>query len=271
MKTLYISDLDGTLLHNNETLSKYTCDTINSLVDSGLNFSIATARSRITSEKVTLGLTCKFPMIVYNGTMIVDSISKKILISNFFEKTQILDIKSTLEYFKINPIVYSMQSNHEKFSYVSRLVNPYMKTFLDTRKYDIRKNPLIEESNLYDGNVFYFTCIDDEYKLKLAYDILKVKYNCIYQKDYYSNNQWLEILPKNVSKSTAILQLKDFLNCDRIVSFGDGVNDIDMFKISNECYAVLNAIQDLKNIATDIIGSNQDDGVAKWLSKNIII
>lgn len=267
MSTLYISDLDGTLLRNDETLSKYTCDTINSLVEKGLKFSFATARSRITAEKVTKGLDCQIPMIVYNGTMVVDSLTKNILISNFFESFQILDIKSTLEKFKIYPIVYSMQNSVEKFSYVPRLVNEHMQLFLNTRKGDIRENP-IGENSLYSGEVFYFTCIDTEEKLKPVYDTLKSKYNCIYQKDYYSKCQWLEILPKDANKSNAILQLKSLLNCDRVVSFGDGINDLQMFKISNECYAVENAIHEIKSVATGTIESNQNDGVARWLKLN---
>lgn len=270
MSTLYISDLDGTLLRNDETLSKYTCDTINNLVEKGLKFSFATARSRITTEKVTKDLKCQIPMIVYNGTMVVDSLTKKILISNFFENSQVLDIKSTLEEFKIYPIVYSMQNSIEKFSYVPKLSNKYMQLFLDTRKGDIRENP-IEKNTLYNGEVFYFTCIDIEEKLQPVYDILKSKYNCIYQKDYYSKCQWLEILPKDINKSNAILQLKNLLNCDRIISFGDGINDIPMFKISNECYAVDNAVNEIKSLATGIIQSNQNDGVAKWLELNALL
>lgn len=270
MSTLYISDLDGTLLRNDETLSKYTCDVINTLVNSGVKFSFATARSGITTKKVTQGLDCQIPMIVYNGTMVINSISNEILISNFFENFQVLDIKSTLENFKIYPIVYSMQNSVEKFTYISNRVNEHMKLFLDTRKGDIRENPIIDDINLYDGNIFYFTCIDSVEKLKPVYDILKHKYNCIYQRDYYSNSQWLEILPKNVNKSTAILQLKDFLNCDRVVSFGDGLNDIEMFKISNESYAVSNAVEELKNLSTGVIDSNQNDGVAKWLESRLL-
>jgi len=40
-----------------------------------------------------------------------------------------------------------------------------------------------------------------------------------------------------------------------------------MFKISDECYAVENAHPDLKEVATGIIGSNDDDGVARWLAE----
>ena len=41
-----------------------------------------------------------------------------------------------------------------------------------------------------------------------------------------------------------------------------------MFEISDECYAVENAVEELKKISTGIIGSNEDDGVAKWLKEN---
>ena len=52
MKTLYVSDLDGTLLRKNETLSSYTIKIINALTSSGMLFSYATARSLNTAKKV---------------------------------------------------------------------------------------------------------------------------------------------------------------------------------------------------------------------------
>jgi len=59
------------------------------------------------------------------------------------------------------------------------------------------------------------------------------------------------------------------LECDRIISFGDGMNDIPLFEISDECYAVANAVPELKERATGIIGSNENDGVAKWLLERL--
>ena len=55
------------------------------------------------------------------------------------------------------------------------------------------------------------------------------------------------------------------LHCERLVVFGDGKNDIDMFELADESYAVQNAHEDLKKYATAIISSNDEDGVAKWL------
>ncbi len=47
--------------------------------------------------------------------------------------------------------------------------------------------------------------------------------------------------------------------------FGDGMNDFDLFQIADEVYAVENAIGALKEIATGVIGRNNEDSVAKWL------
>ena len=95
----------------------------------------------------------------------------------------------------------------------------------------------------------------------------KNKYHVVYQEDIYTGEQWLEIMPQKASKAQAALQLKQKLECDRLVVFGDGKNDIDMFEIADEAYAVENAVSELKAVATGIIGSNENDGVAKYLQK----
>ena len=51
--------------------------------------------------------------------------------------------------------------------------------------------------------------------------------------------------------------------------FGDGKNDIDMLELADEAYAVANAVDELKAIATGVIRSNNDDGVARWLTEEI--
>jgi hydroxymethylpyrimidine pyrophosphatase-like HAD family hydrolase len=73
---------------------------------------------------------------------------------------------------------------------------------------------------------------------------------------------------KNANKGNAAIKLKEILNCDKIISFGDAINDIHIFHISDECYAVENAVEELKNKSTGIILSNDNDGVAKWLNIN---
>ena len=57
--TLYVSDLDGTLLRNDISLSDYTVNTINELVEKGMAFTFATARSIESAKVFTSGLKLK--------------------------------------------------------------------------------------------------------------------------------------------------------------------------------------------------------------------
>ena len=69
-KTLFVSDLDGTLLNSKQTLSDNTKQTVNDLISKGISFTFATARSLTTAKEVTKGLDWKLPVIVYNGAFI---------------------------------------------------------------------------------------------------------------------------------------------------------------------------------------------------------
>lgn len=267
LNTLYVSDLDGTLLRSNEITSEYTNRIINSLTEKGMIFSYATARSLITAKKVTKGLTAKIPLIVYNGAFVVDNISEEILIANYFDNT-VENVLDDLFNNKVYPIVYAYISDKEKFSFVPELCTQGMNIFINSRKGDIRTNAVKTVNDLKSGKIFYITCIDEPRKLEPLYEKYQHTFHCIYQKDIYSGEQWLEIMPTETSKSNAIKQLQALINYDRLVVFGDGKNDIDMFQLADEGYAVQNAHVDLKKYATAIIPSNDDDGVAKWLEHN---
>ncbi|MCH5158484.1 MAG: HAD hydrolase family protein [Clostridiales bacterium] len=52
MKTLYLSDLDGTLLNSNQRISEFSVKVINAVIERGAIFSVATARSEETARRV---------------------------------------------------------------------------------------------------------------------------------------------------------------------------------------------------------------------------
>ncbi len=266
MKTLYVSDLDGTLLAGNQKTSDFTNETINALVKKGMIFSYATARSYITAQKATKGVNAKIPLIVYNGTFVVDNQTGKMMISNYLPD-DIGNVINDLINNGIYPIVYSFIDGKEKFSYVESRMSDGVKDFVNSRKGDIRENPVKTREELLQGKIFYISCIDDAHKLEIFYYKYKNRYRCLFQKDVYTNDQWLEIMPLNATKANAVLQVKERLGCDRVIAFGDGLNDMDMFKIADASFAVANAADELKSIATAVIQSNDDDGVAKFLKK----
>ena len=79
----------------------------------------------------------------------------------------------------------------------------------------------------------------------------------------------LEIYHSSSSKANAIKYLKNYFHFDKLVTFGDNLNDIPMFQVSDECYAVENAADELKKIATNIIGANTEDSVAHFIFKRV--
>ncbi len=267
MKCLYVSDLDGTLLRSNERTSEYTNDVINRLVEKGMIFSYATARSLVTAKKVTKGLCARIPLIVYNGGFIMDNVTEEILAASYFDRT-IQNVLDELFDNGIYPIVYSYINGAEKFSMIPEKGNRGTISFLESRRGDIRTHVVSTTEELKAGDVFYITCIDEPEKLKPFYDKYKDIYHCVYQRDIYSKEQWLEIMPRAASKANAVIRLKNMLGCDRVVAFGDGKNDIDMFEAADECYAVENAHEELKKRATGVIGVNDEDSVAKWLEQH---
>lgn len=268
MKILYVSDLDGTLLNTNQEISPYTASIIQEAVNQGVLFSYATARSYYSAKPATQNLKAEIPLILYNGTFIKDSITQEILVANYFQKQEVEELSNYFLSFDFYPIVYAMKNNQEKFSYYPAKATKEEMNFVATRN-DERKTPL-NNDNLYEGNIFYFSCIGERHLLKRFYADLKDKYHCLLSEDIYSHDWWLEILPKNVSKAQAVLQLKDYMNCDKVVVFGDGINDISMFQIADESYAVDNACDELKAVATGVIGHHDDDAVAKWIKEFVV-
>ena len=269
MKTLYVSDLDGTLLRSNEMISEYSVKVINSLIDKGMIFSYATARSLISASRVTKGLSPKVPLIIYNGAFIIDGNNNQILLSNLFGD-DIFELIDRLFKENVYPIVYSFIDGKEKFSICPEVSTPGVLAFLESRKNDIRRNVVNSPEELKNGEIFYITCIDEKPdKLERLYNEFKDRYRCVFQKDIYSDDHWLEFMPKNASKANAVKQLKEMLGCDRVVAFGDGRNDIDLLESADEGYAVSNAHEDLKKVAKDIILSNDEDGVARFLENRI--
>ena len=274
MKTLYVTDLDGTLLNTHERVSEYSKEVINKLVEEGMLFTYATARSGISAAVAAKGLSTKVPIIAFNGAFIIDPSDGKMLLSAFFTEEQKAYFKNVFRENQVSPLVYAYVNGVEKVTWRTVTENDGIRDYLRRRKGDKRMNPLTEEraGELYLGDTFYYTCIGSREELLPVYEALKdnEEVNCLFHPEIYREEYWCEILPKKATKANAILELKKLWNCDRIVSFGDAVNDIPMFEISDECYAVENAVEGLKKVATGIIESNENDGVAKWLLEHVV-
>ena len=141
--------------------------------------------------------------------------------------------------------------------YISQRQNFYKKNFVQIDKYSIEGN----------NNIVYAAMLDKKEDLEPIYKELQTleDVSCMFYPDNYCGDYFIEVFKKNVSKASGAITVKHFLNADKIVAFGDNMNDIPLFELAVEAYAVSNACDNLKQIATAVIASNDEDAVANFL------
>lgn len=266
--TLYATDLDGTLLRSDTSLSDYTVNTLNRLIKEGVQFTYATARSYSSASPLVKKLDLCCPAVTFNGVFIVDPRTGEHLIKNgYSEKSR----TAAMDYFlseNVAPLVYAFIDGKERVSYLeTRMEN--IQIYVDARRGDKRLRPVREFKALFEGDPFYFTIINPA-DIK-ALDTVFNEENGFarnIQKDTYDNYYWYEIYNSTASKSNAVLRVKELVGADELVCFGDNLNDISMVKAADIGAAVSNSCVELKGIADIIIDSNNDDGVAKFIEKH---
>ena len=92
-RTLYVTDLDGTILNHDQRVSEKSIAILNRLMEKGLLLTYATARSIVSSTVVTEGLRITTPVITSNGVSIIDPITRNILYSSAFQKMELQILK----------------------------------------------------------------------------------------------------------------------------------------------------------------------------------
>lgn len=267
-KTLYITDLDGTLLRSDARLSEESCAILNRLIGAGMLFTYATARSIYSARKVTEGLTQEMPRILYNGAMIREGADARLADMVGLEPGEAREIVDFCLANGTPPIVYAMLGGRERCSYAPTSAAEEL-AFIASRGNDPRMRAAGEDG-LGDGEIFYLTLIGTDETLKPVYERFgeRDSLQCIWQRDIYSGNRWLEIMNSGATKAAALGRLRERLRCERVVAFGDGVNDIPMFLAADESYATENAPAVVKKVAAGVIGSNDEDSVAKWIERD---
>jgi Cof subfamily protein (haloacid dehalogenase superfamily) len=270
---LYISDLDGTLMNSKQLISKRSASIINGLISSGLKFTAATARSYESSENILKPLNLNLPVILNNGVFIYDPVSGKNVVENYMDNNS---AKFVLEYYEsrgICPFVSAVNLKGDKKLFYRGISNRGQEIYINSRKAqkDSRLTLIDRFLPLESYSVVNIFAIEKKERLDGAYALFKDKLDvsCQYTEEIYSRGFfWLEVTNPRGNKGLAAGFLKKYLKADKLICFGDNLNDVPLFKVSDEKYAVKNAYPQLKNLATGIIGRNDEDGVAEFLLKS---
>ncbi len=267
--TLYISDLDGTLLDDSARVSERTVRLINSAIDRGADFTVATARTSATAGIILKDLNIKLPAILMNGVLIYDFGEKRYIYSAFIGGKKAEEIAEVIEKWEAHAFVYTIE-NEAMHTYYQELSTQAMKNFYEERRKKYYKSFTKTEdfSQIDSGKVIYFTLIDSYERLVPLYEeISQISgLEITFYQDNYSDTLWyMEVFSADASKKKAVERLKSQLSPQRTVCFGDNLNDISMFEVADVGVAVENAVNEVKKCADVIIGKNSHDAVAEFI------
>lgn len=265
--TLYVTDLDGTLLRNDATISDFSIITLNSLIENGVLFTYATARSFSSATPLVKQLNLELPAVTFNGVFVINPQTGEHLIENVFTKKSLKIAEKFLRENNLAPLVYSYINGEERVSFLGEKIDR-VKSYIDSRKGDKRLRTAKNYDELFEGNVFYLTVLNAE-NTELLDNFFTAENGFAhnFQIDTYDDTTWYEIYDKNAGKAAAVRQVKTLLNADKMVCFGDNKNDIEMLKAADLGVAVGNSFDELKEIADIIIEENEFDAVAKFIDR----
>ncbi|OQM34088.1 Cof-type HAD-IIB family hydrolase [bacterium endosymbiont of Pedicinus badii] len=263
MFRIVVSDLDGTLLSKNHRIEIFTKKILQRVIKKGIHFIFATGRHHIDVKKIQNDLKIKTYMITSNGARIHDNFGN-LIFSHDFEESIVRELASM--FYKDKKISTNIFRDKEWFISKEE-INRKDFFFESSFNYKIYKNGKLP--NYLGVCKIYFTCHDPKYLLKIERFLkinLEDKINVS-----FSLPICLEIMPKGVCKGKSLKKVIKILGYQMkdCISFGDGMNDIEMLSSTGKGCIMKNGHKRLKEKLPhlEIIGTNEEQAVAKYLKK----
>lgn len=259
-----ITDLDGTLLNPVHQISEYTKAVFQQLHTKNYLIIVATGRHHIDAMSLVDNLGCPVYLVTSNGARI-HSPAKELLFAFDIKSDAIksildLDIDSDITTVLFKEKVWQTNKENKKLNSFQTKMN-YPPEIVDFKT--IKDLSAIK---------IFFTHDDHQKLIELKDKILETHSELF---DYaFSLPICLELMDKSVDKSVAIAKIleKENFTFQESLTFGDGFNDVKMLLSSGKSLIMSNAVEGLKSKLShlEIISSNENDGVAAYLAKNIL-
>nr|MBP3599379.1 HAD family hydrolase [Eubacterium sp.] len=261
MVKLVVSDVDGTLVEDGGSVASFSpeyYDVIEALHRKGITFAVCSGRQRVSVEKLFEPVKDIIYMAVDGGSMVFhqgECVYSKVLSKDVCHEI-IMDARKIPQ---CDIMVcglkraYATSADSEMYRW---MVNGYgydIQAVGDLTKNvpdDIVKISLYHQNMVEElTNPWFRPKWQERVKLNLA------------------GIQWLDCVPTTAGKGTAVAFIQEQLGVDvnETMAFGDNQNDIEMLKRAGKSFAVENAREELKEVATDICGSYMKNGVLEQL------
>ncbi len=263
---MIVSDFDNTLCDKKKNVSERTKNAMRKFVDGGGKFVICTTRPYAGIAPYAKNLGLKAEVITNQGAIIHDLQTGEILNSKCLSSDELKDILRFLK----------LKSNHIYFADTSQLIVSHMGKIEKLLKRNVNC-PISKTRDFFKQEVLQMEVaqvIVGSYNPKYIEYLKRISRKHFQDKFEIGlcDKYLLNYTKKGVSKGSAIetLAQKYGIEKNEIVSFGDSENDKSMFDFSGIGVAMSNGNRELKKRADFVCQSVDDDGLAKFVEKEIL-
>ena len=253
---LLLFDLDGTLLNSDKNISKRTLAVLKKCRENGHLIGVSTSRSE------------------QNSLFFLSELNPDITITSGGAL-----VKKNGEY--IYKAEISAEETRAIIETVRKVCGQNCEIAVDTLQnhfWNYKIDPKEQDHSW--GDSIYTDFKDFNYSsLKISVEIFDEKqveelkrilsgYDCV----RFSDECWYKFTKEGITKEKAIKETCSIcnLNLEDVIAFGDDFVDIGMLKLCGLGVAMGNAIDEVKEIADIVIGSNDEDGIAEYLEKEFL-
>lgn len=257
---LVASDIDGTLLREDGTISPRTVDVLAALP---VPFVLVTGRPVRWLHQLYDQMPAPVPAVCANGAVIYDPADDRVLLANPLSTELLLDVSKKLReavpdialavevedgrafwYEEAWPVRWEGQRPHQ----VRVLTTPEELTSVPAVK-------LLARSAAHEADAFY--------------ELISQTLGDVAETTHSSKSALVEISAPAVTKAAGLAWLceRDGLSAADVLAFGDMPNDIPMLAWAGTSYAMADAHETVRAAAGHVAPGNDDDGVARVLEQ----
>jgi hydroxymethylpyrimidine pyrophosphatase-like HAD family hydrolase len=271
-RTLYVSDLDDTLLGPEGVLGDASRATLSSAIADGTAFTVATARSSLTALRALDGVPLALPLVTYSGATAFDPADRSNLWWEHFDDRVLGPLVGAALAAGVTPLVFWLDGAADRVSWVRGAETSGVDAFLETRPDDPRLAP-VDAWDEIDHARGFFVSIRGDYPVvrRLSRMIRAISWGTgcalALSGSRESGVGVLDVTADGATKGTGVRRLAEELGFSRVVVFGDAANDLPMFAEADESYAVAGASDEVKAAATGVL-DDREDAVAAFLAEH---
>jgi Cof subfamily protein (haloacid dehalogenase superfamily) len=252
---LVVSDVDGTLVTKDKLLTDGARRAVQRLHDAGIGFTITSSRPPVGMRFLVAPLGVTLPIGPFNGSSIVDSALKPI--EQHLIPTDA--VRKSLDVFNQFGVDIWLFTNEQWI--IKRDDGEYV----PHEQHTIQHDPLYaNDFTPYIASACKIVGASGDPKLLAACETAMQEALGDQALAVRSQTYYLDITPPGQNKGTFVQAMANRLgiSTDAVATIGDMQNDLAMFKVSGLSIAMGNATDEVKQQATQVTTSNEDEGFA---------